>query len=89
MQGTKRKAIRGWRDQLLTLVNGWDPAGSLAAGAPRDEYDFLIDKLLSLLSQDATAEEVAQFLESEISGHFGSTPDDAAQFATKAVNWHR
>jgi hypothetical protein len=89
MERTKRKAIRGWRDQLLTLINGWDPAGALAAGAPRDEYDGVVDELLSLLERRATAEEVARFLESEISDHFGARPEGAAQFATKVVSWFR
>lgn len=87
MDPTQRKTVRGWREQLVTLINGWDPAGLLAAGAPRDEYDCLVDKLLSLLSRQATVEEVAEFLESEISSHFGARPSDTAQFAKRAVSW--
>jgi len=89
MDPKKRKAARGWHEQLLTLMNGWDPAGLLAVGAPRDEYDSVIDKLLGLLSRQATAEEVTRFLEDEISRHFGVTPKGAAQFATKSISWFR
>jgi hypothetical protein len=89
MDRKKRKTIRGWREQLVTLVNGWDPAGLLASGAPRDEYDGVVDGLLSLLSQHGTAEEVTQFLEIEILDHFGTKPKGASQFATKAISWFR
>jgi hypothetical protein len=89
MNAKQRKAVRGRREQLVTLVNGWDPAGLLTTGAPRDEYDCVVDKLLSLLSRQATVEEVAEFLESEISGHFGTKPAGAVQFAKKAVSWFR
>jgi hypothetical protein len=87
MDQETRKADRGRREQLVTLVNGWDPARLLAAGAPRDEYDSVVDKLLSLLSRQGTVEEVANFLDSEISAHFGARPNGAAQFAKKAVSW--
>lgn len=71
----------------MTLLNGWDPAGLLAAGAPRNEYDFIIEGLLDLLSRHVPESEVASFLEAEISQHFGVRPQGAAQFAKKAVTW--
>jgi hypothetical protein len=86
MQGKKRK-VRTRRGQLLTLLNGWDPAGLLQEGAARDEYDFVVDKLLVLLSRNAGREEVAAFLEREVSEHFNTTARDASQFAAKAVTW--
>jgi hypothetical protein len=89
MERKKRNAIRAQREQLLTLVNGWDPAGLLQAGGPRDEYDRLIDSLLGLLTQSASSEEVAQFLEREIREHFGVAPKDASQFAMKVITWYR
>lgn len=85
----QRKSVRGEREQLVTLVNGWDPAGLIAAGAPRNEYDSLVSDLLELLSRQQSVEEVARFLESEISRQFGAAPRDVAQFANKAVNWFR
>ena len=87
MTRTERKAERGQREQLLTLLNGWDPAQVLAAGVPRNAYESLADKLLGVLSRHASAGEVAQFLEKEISGQFGTKPDDAMRFAIKAVSW--
>ncbi len=89
MNSKQRKVVRGSREQLLTLVNGWDPVGLLAAGAPRDEYEWMVDNLLGILSRPASVEEVAAFLESEISEHFGTPARGAEQFANKAVNWFR
>ncbi len=89
MEQRHRKSLRSQREQLVTLVNGWDPAGRLSAGGPRTEYDWLVDRLLSLLSQNASREQVAEFLENEIRARFGSKPEDAAQFATKAITWFR
>ena len=85
----QRKFVRGEREQLVTLVNGWDPAGLIAAGAPRNEYDSVVDELLEVLSTHGTADEVTHFLENEISRRFGVAPPDIAQFAKKAVNWFR
>jgi hypothetical protein len=88
MDKQERKTVRGQRDELLTLVNGWDPAGLIGAGAPRDEYDTLVDRLLGILARNASKEEVTQFLGSELREHFDAAPSDAAQFATKAVTWY-
>jgi hypothetical protein len=85
---TKKRNVRDERGQLLTLLNGWDPAGVVQAGGPRHEYDQLVEPLLQLLSQDATREEVAAFLEREISTTFGKAPRDATQFAAKVVTWY-
>jgi hypothetical protein len=85
----QRKSLRTRRDQLSTLLNGWDPVGLLKEGAPRDEYDYIVDKLLALLSRNVGKEEVAAFLAREVSDHFGTTAPDASQFAAKAVAWFR
>ena len=88
-QDKQRRSMRTRRDQLLTLLNGWDPAGLLKAGAPRDEYDWIVDKLSDLLERNAGKEEVAAFLAREVSEHFGTVAPDASQFAAKAVAWFR
>ena len=89
MEQKKRKAVRGLREQLLTLINGWDPAGVLESGGQRDEYGRVVDELLSLLSQQPTTKQLAHFLESEIAEYFGAVPNGASQFATKAISWYR
>lgn len=89
MQTRQRKKERDTRGQLLTLLNGWDPAGRLHAGKPRDEYDFLVDQLFDLLSTTPSEAEVTAFLERHVSEHFGMAPRDASRFAAKAVTWYR
>jgi hypothetical protein len=73
---------------LLTLINGWDPVGRLEAGAPRDEYDRVVDQLLKFLSQEPSRTEVAAFLDREISAHFGAKPRDVDAFANRALVWY-
>jgi hypothetical protein len=82
-----RKESRTRRGQLLTLLNVWDPAGLLQAGAPRNEYDSIVDELLGLLSRRAGKEEIAAFLEREVIERFGTPPPDPSQFAAKAATW--
>lgn len=89
MQEKKRKQERSERDQLLTLVNQWDPAGLLGAGAARDEYGPLVDKLFSLLSNESSAAAITEFLDSEVRGQFGIAPPQPAQFAAKVLTWSR
>ena len=89
MQTRQRKKERDPRGQLLTLLNGWDPAGRLNAGKPRDEYDFMVDQLLDLLATTPSEAEVAAFLERHVSEHFGLAPRDSKRFAAKAVTWYR
>ena len=87
MEKSFRKTTRTRREQLLTLVNVWDPAGLIAGGAPRDAYDGIIDKLLSFVSERPPRDELARFLDENIREHFGKAPVDAAQFANKAITW--
>jgi hypothetical protein len=88
MEPTQRKAARDRRGELLTLLNGWDPAGLLAAGAPRDEYDCVVDKVLSALSHGGSREEIVELLDSEILEHFGVQPNETGLFATKVATWY-
>jgi hypothetical protein len=83
-----RKADRDQREQLLTLVNGWDPAGRLAGGAPRDSYHSLVERLLVFLASNPAREDVATFLETDISENFGAKPEGVPAFANKVVTWY-
>jgi hypothetical protein len=89
VESKHRRRTRGKRDQLLTLLNGWDPAGLVHSGGPRDVYDILIDDLLGLLERDASKEEIAAFLEARTSDQFGVRPEGSTQFATKTISWFR
>ena len=85
----QRRSQRGRREQLLTLVNGWDPAGVLQAGGSRDSYEWLADKLLPLLEQNAGNDAVTAFLAREVDAHFHAAAPDVPQFAAKVVTWFR
>jgi len=86
---TERKHPRTEREQLLTLVNQWDPAGLIRTGALRGEYDLLIDKLFGLLTREASEAEIAAFLDREVLERFGVRAPLPARFAAKVVAWSR
>jgi hypothetical protein len=85
----QRRSQRGRREQLLTLINGWDPAGVLQSGGPRDSYEWLAAKLLPLLEENAGSDAVTAFLAREVDAHFHTAAPDAPQFAAKVVTWFR
>jgi hypothetical protein len=89
VESKHRRRTRGKREQLLTLLNGWDPAGVLQSGGRRDTYDILIDDLLGLLERDASKEEIAAFLDAKTSDQFGVRAEGSLQFATKTVSWFK
>lgn len=88
MSADQRQRKRAPRDELRTLLNEWDPAGRLAAGAPRDTYDVLLDELIGLLGRNRSAAEVTTFLQKSISERFATKARDADRFAAKAIAWH-
>ena len=83
MQTMERKRVRSKREQLVTLINGWDPEGKLESGAPRDEYAPLADDLLAFLAGDPSEEEIKGFLDER----FGTIAEGTAQFAKKVFTW--
>lgn len=88
METRHRRSTRGRRDQLLTLLNGWDPAGLLQSGGRRDAYSVFLDDLLGLLERDASRQEITVFLDGRTSDQFGVHPQGAEQFATKVLSWY-
>jgi hypothetical protein len=75
--------------ELQELVNEWDPAGLLAIGAPKDEYDCLVGPILSRLARSATAPELAEWVTSHVADHFGVRPANPHRFVQKVVAWYR
>lgn len=57
---------------LRDLLNEWDPIG--VADVAHDEYDCLIEPLLSMLAGGARRAEIAEYLRSELRDHFGLDP---------------
>src|SRR5688572_1296727 len=89
MNTKKRQGVRPPREQLVTLLNGWDPAGVLKAGGARDSYASIADSVLGLLSREADATEISAFLDGQIRDEFGVMPHDSLQFANKAIIWFK
>jgi hypothetical protein len=85
----ERKQLRTDREQLLTLVNQWDPVGLLEEGASRNEYSAIVDRLFSLLADEPSEAEIAAFLEREVREQFGNDAREPARFATKVFTWSR
>lgn len=80
-------------EELRQLLNDWDPIGvyDRTTDFPPDEYDCLYAPLMGLLVEGADVASVADFLERELSRHFGldprpSRPED---FAACLVEWFR
>jgi len=84
----QRHPERSRSEQLLTLVNNWDPANVLAEGASRHQYEAITNELFGLLSRGATRDEVSQFLNSKTTEHFGRPPHDVEQFVNRVFVWY-
>jgi hypothetical protein len=71
--------------ELGALVNAWDPAGLVSAGAPADEYEC---PLFSRLSQGVSPHVLAEWLRVHVTERFGSDPIDSEQFVQRVIDWY-
>ncbi len=80
--GLKAQGIRA-------LLAEWDPLGVTASDGSSDEYECLVWPLTRLLNREASAEQVASFLSSELAGHFGvdAQTGEPGQFASRLIAW--
>jgi len=83
-----RRQIRDQMRELLSLVNDWDPAALVTAGAPADEYECLVGPLLSRLSQHPSCLELSEWLRGLVTEHFGLCKDPEP-FARRVTDWYR
>ncbi len=80
---------------LRDIVNRWDPIGVFGFREidwPKNEYDCVVEPLMSLLRSGKTTEEITQYLERQVRDHFGVevVPGKAARCADEAFTWfHR
>jgi len=89
MDKRARAQVRTRMRELTSLVNEWDPAALVSAGAPADEYECLVGPLLSRLSQGLSPGALAEWLRAHVTGHFGSCDVDTEQFAHRVIDWYR
>lgn len=81
----------GEPNENCVLLNEWDPIGILGPGegtddaGPVHEYDCLRDPLISRLLRGDGREEVARFLQDELSEHFGFGPVPAPTDVTDRI----
>jgi hypothetical protein len=62
-------------DELRDLLNDWDFIGVFDPETNVDEYDCMIGPLLQKLTSGADPSAIRQFLDAEITGHFGMSRD--------------
>ncbi|GAA2337050.1 hypothetical protein [Dactylosporangium salmoneum] len=76
-------------DELRRLLNEWDFVGVFDPDTNVDEYDCMLSPLLEKLAGGADADEVRAFLDQEVSGHFGMSPQlvGTAPMAERLIAW--
>jgi hypothetical protein len=69
-----KHASRVWRDHIRDILNKqWDPIG----GCPADEYDRYVGKIAAMIRDDATDDELIEYLRWAEAVHMGSGRFDA------------
>ena len=76
---------------IRALLAEWDPLGVTRSDGSSDEYECLVWPLTRLLDREASAEQVASFLSSELAGHFGvdAQTGEPGRFASRLIAWFR
>lgn len=85
----QRSSAKQIMREMRDLINQWDPIGLLEMGAPDDEYECLVGPVLTRLSKRSSPQDLAVWLKSHITDHFGLAPSPAEPFAEKAVALYR
>ena len=88
MEKRRRAQVRTQMRELRSLVNEWDPAALVSAGAPADEYECLVGPLPSRLSEGLSPFELGEWLRVHVTDHFGSC-ENTEQFARRVTDWYR
>jgi hypothetical protein len=80
--GLKAQGIRA-------LLAEWDPLRVTGTDGSSEEYECLVWPLTRLLEREASAEQVASFLSSELADHFGvdAQTGEPARFASRLIAW--
>ena len=83
------ESVASQSNELRDLLNEWDFIGVFDPAINTDEYDCMIEPLMRMLALGADAEDIARFLDGEITGHFGMSPGlvDTAAMAGRLTAW--
>jgi hypothetical protein len=78
-------------DKLRNLLNEWDFIGVFDPDTNVDEYDCMLSPLLAKLAGGADGNEIRAYLDAEIRGHFGMSPElvGTLAMAEQLVAWWR
>jgi len=70
-----KRQVKAESAAVRQVLLSWDPIG--VGGTPEDEYDCLVDRIVSALHQGKTEQDIAAVISSELTHHFGvSAPDE-------------
>ena len=84
---SRRKRIKTEAAAVRAILNAWDP---ITGGfSPADEYDCLVDHIVSVLHRGATEEERSKLITSEFADHFGApvADPDVSRVAKEIWTW--
>jgi hypothetical protein len=70
------------------LMHAWDPGKLLAGGAPRDEFDDEVARLVARIPRIADAEDAGRHVGEVFSAQFGLGVVDAAESARIGARWY-
>jgi hypothetical protein len=81
----RKTTIRSEAIRVRQILNEWDPL----PGSPSDEYDCLVDKIVSVLHRGVTAHGLAEVVCSEFESHFGVAVarNEAVDVAMRIMSW--
>jgi hypothetical protein len=77
--------IRTEASHVRDVLNNWNPI----PGSPKDEYDCLVDHIVSALHRGVDAPDLSKLIESEFHEHFGLPvePQDVRSVAVTLSDW--
>jgi hypothetical protein len=81
----RKKQVKSEVSEVRRFLNDWDPI----AGSPAEEYDCLVDKIVSALHQGVSETDLIELIQGELRGHFGiSEPaNNVANVSHRIISW--
>ncbi len=79
------KRVKQEASQVRQILNEWDPI----PGSPSDEYDCLVDRVVSALHRGAEYSNLTELINSELSDHFGIIlpKEEIAAVSLRLAQW--
>ena len=76
---------KGNLSELRKIIKSMD----LIPGSPNDEFDYLINKILSQINNEIDLKKITNIIQSELVIHYGlfNSDFDAKSIAVKIIDW--